>query len=177
MDAANKYVSSEGLQYFHGLVNGTTVRKDQELLDPDFANENNIIILWDTGSNIKCVAPVNVDYSTKLVYLGTGSSIYYDAPEEINTNSGNTGQTVVFGTNSEYTLYRGRSSSSESWKNTFDRLNGTALWDETGKRTQYQTGWIRTGTTAGVDLTGCTGGSLSPISNTIGSWKPIYGYD
>lgn len=175
MDAANKFVSSEGLQYFHGLVNGTTVREDQELLNPDFANENNIIILWGVGSKIKCVAPVNVDYSTKLVYLGTGSNIYYDAPGEINV--GSTSQTVVFGTEGEYTLTRERSSSSESWKNTFDRLNGAALWDEAGKRTQYQTGWVLTGMTAGVDLSGCTGGSLSPISNITGSWKPIYGYE
>lgn len=181
MDANNKYVSQEALEYFLSGASGQIVGKDDELTMVDFANENNIIVVWGAGTKIKCAAPINVDFETKFIYLGTLE--FYDSPDNIEENNSDTQQTVWFGSNDEYILVRTRSSSSDPWPNTFNTMNSDPLWNEKSKRTNIQTAWVTSSGTV-IDASSCTGdstkGKMSPWTTAYGNGtidlKPIYGY-
>lgn len=181
MDTNNKYLDTNGLSYFVSHLNGLIVRQDQEITSPEFANENNVIVLWGSGSRTKCVAPSEIDHNTKLVYIGTGDGAYYENPDDIEYGS-DTEMTVCFGDNHEYILVRTRSSSTSAWPTTFNTVNSVTIWNEQAKRTNVQVSWV---TPSGLE-TLCsasnvqgdpTKGTLSP-SNTIGTngYKPVYGY-
>ena len=105
MDANNKFLDTTGLTYFVSQLNGNVVRYDQEITDPTFSNENNIIIIWGSGNRTKCIAPSVVNYETKHLYIGLG--VYYETPTSITYNTGSTTETVVYGSNT-YTLVRTR---------------------------------------------------------------------
>ena len=189
MDALDKYVSQEGLQYFAGSVNGLVISESSEITDPIFAQENNVIVLWGSGSKVKCNAPANVGYDTKLLYVG--ASIYFDAPDTITLSGSNLIETVEYG--EDYTLVRTRASSSDPWPPYFNTLNGDPLWNEPGKRTNKQTYWVKKNgdtvttyecTTANYVYGDPEVGTLSP-SNQIAyqtgggmiTMTPIFGYN
>lgn len=189
MDALDKYVSQEGLQYFAGSVNGLVISESSEITDPVFAQENNVIVLWSSGSKVKCNAPANVGYDTKLLYVGM--NVYIDAPDTITLSGSDLIETVEYEEN--YTLVRTRSSSSDPWPPYFDTLNGDSIWNEPGKRANVQTHWAKVeqsytttiGCTSGNHVYGDpTVGTLSPsdqIATAQGgnlmTMKPVFGYN
>lgn len=191
MSPEDKYVSQEALQYFVNHTDGLVVRNDQEITSPEFASENNIIVVWGAGEKIKCVAPSNVDYNTKFVYLGT--SAYYTSPTDIVSYGSGTGQEVIYGSSSEYSLYRTRSTTSDPWPPYFSEIDGDPAFLESEKRTNYQTYWVKTNGTTNTSYACTTGnkvygdpavGTLSP-SNQISTgtsgnsvtMTPVFGYN
>lgn len=179
MDTEDKYLSGEGLSYFTSVSDAHIVRSLEEITDPAYSNEADIIVFWGAGERIKCVAPDEVGFDTKMIYLGT--NIYYDSPKSITVNSGTT-QTVVFGENNEYTMIRTRNSSSEPWPNTFYTLNSDSLWNESGKRARKIKGWYTSDGTSGSygnSIEGLNVGTLTGYSWNITTSNlalPVYGY-
>lgn len=181
MDTEDKYLSGEGLSYFTSVADAHIVRSLEEITDPGYSNEADIIVFWGAGERIKCVAPDEVGFDTKMIYLGT--NIYYDSPKSITVSNNGATQTVVFGENNEYTMIRTRNSSSEPWPSTFYTLNSDSLWNESAKRTLraikfYQSGG---GTYAGSSVYPTGGGNLVGLMSSSG-WltgtgaKCYYGY-
>ena len=164
MNTEDKYLSGEGLSYFTSVADAHIVRSLEEITDPGYSNETNIIVFWGAGERIKCVAPDEVGFDTKMIYLGT--NIYYDSPSGITVSNNGTTQTVVFGENNEYTMIRTRNSSSEPWPSTFYTLNSDSLWNESAKRTQRATGWYK------PDGSTTTDSQFSEEGNTVGRMTP-----
>jgi hypothetical protein len=148
MDTENKYLSSEGLGYFIGLTDPLIVSQNEEITSPEFTNENNIIILWGSGTKIKCVAPSNVGYDTRLLYIGTGT--YLESPVSISTPNGGLNQVVNYGNG--IVLYRNRTSTTTPWPNTFEELGLDDLWAESAMRSKKITGWYNGTTNIGVGI-------------------------
>jgi len=177
MDAANKFLDGTGLGYFIGSTDPIIVKSADELTDPDFANENNIIVAWAGGIMPKCIAPAEVGYDTRFLYIGVGA--YYEEPTSITTSS-NT-QTIVYGS-SDYTLVRTRSSSSDPWPNRVSVVNGTTTLNEEATRagSVEVVKWYRTDTKeyVGDGVWGSNGnGSLSPSTMITSNQLPVYGQD
>lgn len=176
MDAANKFLDETGLGYFIGSTDPIIIKSADELTDPEFANENNIIVAWGGGIMLKCIAPVEVGYDTRFLYIGVGA--YYEEPTSI--TSGNNTQTIVYGS-SDYTLVRTRSSSSDPWPNRVSIVNGTTTLDEEATRA-CSVGEVKWYTPSGLELDGGVwssnyGGHLSPSSISSEKVKPCYGWE
>ena len=177
MDTSDKFLSSDGLSYFIGLTDPLIISQANEITTPEFANENNIVILWGSGEKIKSVAPDNIGYDTKFLYIGAGVYIE-EGPDDIYIYGGNTGQEVTFGS---YSLYRTRDSSSVPWPNTFEELNGDDMWVESNMRSKRMIGWYKSdGSTVGVGIAsvGATSdeaaGYLTPTGYYNTDLLPVY---
>lgn len=175
MDAANKFLDTDGLEYFIGATDPIIIKSADELTDPDFPNENNIIVAWGGGLMLKCIAPIEIGYDTRFLYIGVGA--YYNEPTSITT--GTNTQTIVYGS-SDYTLVRTRSSSSDPWPNRINIVNGvTTLNEETTRAGSVEVvKWYRTDTNElvgdGVWGSG-DAGSLSPGAMITANQRPVYG--
>ena len=180
MDAANKFLDTDGLGYFIGETDPAVVKTADELTDPEFANENNIVIVWGalTEGRVKCACPTEIDFDTKFIYLGVGKSC--DAPSSISV-SGDL-QTIVFEpTGVSYTIVRLRSSSTSPWSNTPTTINGTSVWTEDTTRASCVevVTWYGPGD---LELSGGVwgsnyAGSLSPAASYNVTARPAYGQD
>lgn len=177
MDANNKFLDTDGLTYFIGATDPIIIKSADELTDPDFANENNIIVAWGGGIMPKCIAPAEVGYDTRFLYIGVGA--YYEEPTTINVS--NNTQTIVYG-NNEYVLVRTRSSSSDPWPNRIQSINYVDTLNEESTRagSVEVVKWYRTDTNelVGDGVWGSNGnGSLSPSTMITSNQLPVYGQD
>lgn len=184
MDAANKYVDQDGLQYIWLVVGAHLVRQDSEITDLEsLANEYNVIITWGGtddaaagASKIKCVAPQNIDMTTKYISLvGNGPAPSLIDATDISSNS--TTQTISFG--SSITFIRDIDSTTGQWPSTFDRYNDSYLWNESKMRTNSMDAWVQANGveySLNVDDVYEAGGSLSPTGIYAADVYPRYAY-
>ena len=184
MDAANKFLDQDGLQYIWLVLNAHLIRQDSEITDLEsLANEYNVIITWGgtddaaTGtSKIKCVAPQNIDMTTK--YLDLVGNLPMPVLMDATDISGNsTTQTISFG--SGKTFIRNIDSTTGQWPSTFDRYNGNYLWNENRMRTNTMDAWVQANGAEywlNIDDVYDAGGSLSPASIYAADVYPQYAY-